>query len=163
MHKTYGKEWRLWCERAGIGSITTETVKVKDLPAIVDEEAIIGKINAYMSSDKLEDLCGVVHIINRYYDKLSHSIRMMLCNALEYKGIAHFDYVVSTQIGKNVNLHQLAMIVSVDGLTGFGDAISAVYPKAEIQRCIVHQVRYTTKFVNYKDMKPFVKDLKAVY
>ena len=55
------------------------------------------------------------------------------------------------------------MIVSVDGLTGFGDAISAVYPKAEIQRCIVHQVRYTTKFVNYKDMKPFVRDLKAIY
>ncbi len=55
------------------------------------------------------------------------------------------------------------MIVSVDGLTGFVDAIGAVYPLAEIQRCIVHQVRYTTKFVNYKDMKPFVKDLKAIY
>ena len=55
------------------------------------------------------------------------------------------------------------MIVSVDGLTGFGDAINAVYPKAEIQRCIVHQIRYTTKFVNYKDLKPFVKDLKTVY
>ena len=55
------------------------------------------------------------------------------------------------------------MIVSVDGLTGFGDAINAVFPKAEIQRCIVHQVRYTTKFVNYKDLKPFVKDLKTVY
>ena len=55
------------------------------------------------------------------------------------------------------------MIVSVDGLTGFGDAISAVFPKAEIQRCIVHQVRYTTKFVNYKDLKPFVKELKEVY
>lgn len=55
------------------------------------------------------------------------------------------------------------MIVSVDGLTGFGDAINAVFPKAEIQRCIVHQVRYTTKFVNYKDMKPFVKGLKEVY
>ena len=55
------------------------------------------------------------------------------------------------------------MIVSVDGLTGFGDAINAVFPKAEIQRCIVHQVRYSTKFVNYKDLKPFVKDLKAVY
>ncbi len=36
------------------------------------------------------------------------------------------------------------MIVSVDGLTGFGDAIGAVFPKAEIQRCIVHQVRYST-------------------
>jgi len=55
------------------------------------------------------------------------------------------------------------MIVSVDGLTGFGDAINAVFPQAEIQRCIVHQVRYTTKFVNYKDLKPFVKDLKEVY
>lgn len=55
------------------------------------------------------------------------------------------------------------MIVSVDGLTGFGDAIGAVFPKAEIQRCIVHQVRYSTKFVNYKDLKPFVKDLKEIY
>jgi len=55
------------------------------------------------------------------------------------------------------------MIVSVDGLTGFGDAINAVFPQAEIQHCIVHQVRYTTKFVNYKGLKPFVKDLKEVY
>ena len=44
------------------------------------------------------------------------------------------------------------MIVSVDGLTGFGEAIGAVFPKAEIQRCIVHQIRYTAKFVNYKDL-----------
>lgn len=55
------------------------------------------------------------------------------------------------------------MIVSVDGLTGFGDAIAAVFPKAEVQRCIVHQIRYTTKFVSYKDIKPFMKDLKCVY
>ena len=55
------------------------------------------------------------------------------------------------------------MIVSVDGLTGFGDAISAVFPKAEIQRCIVHQIRYSTKFISYKDIKPFMKELKQVY
>ena len=55
------------------------------------------------------------------------------------------------------------MIVSVDGLTGFGDAIGAVYPKAEIQRCIVHQIRYSTKFISYKDIKPFMKELKQVY
>lgn len=41
------------------------------------------------------------------------------------------------------------MIVSVDGLTGFGDAIGSVFPKGKIQRYIVHQVRYSTKFVNY--------------
>ena len=54
-------------------------------------------------------------------------------------------------------------IISVDGLTGFADAISAVYPKAEIQRCIIHQIRYTTKFVSYKDIKSFMKDLKGIY
>lgn len=50
------------------------------------------------------------------------------------------------------------LIVSVDGLTGFVDAINAVFPQTEVQRCIVHQIRYTTKFVYYKDMKPFVTD-----
>ena len=55
------------------------------------------------------------------------------------------------------------MIVSVDGLTGFGDAIHAVFPQAEIQRCIVHQIRYSTKFISYKDLKPFIADLKLVY
>ena len=55
------------------------------------------------------------------------------------------------------------MIVSVDGLTGFGDAIHAVFPKAEVQRCIVHQIRYSTKFISYKDIKLFMADLKLVY
>jgi len=55
------------------------------------------------------------------------------------------------------------LIVSVDGLTGFGDAISAVFPKTEIQRCIVHQIRYTTKFVSYKDVRTFIADLKDIY
>lgn len=44
------------------------------------------------------------------------------------------------------------MIISVDGLTGFVDVIGAVFPDTEIQRCIVHQIRYTTKFVSYKDI-----------
>jgi len=55
------------------------------------------------------------------------------------------------------------MIVSVDGLTGFGDAIHAVFPQTEIQRCIVHQIRYSTKFISYKDIKAFMADLKRVY
>lgn len=55
------------------------------------------------------------------------------------------------------------LIASVDGLTGFADAIAAVFPKTEIQRCIVHQIRYTTKFISHKDIKPFMNDLKLVY
>lgn len=54
-------------------------------------------------------------------------------------------------------------IVSVDGLTGFGEAIHAVYPQTEIQRCIVHQIRYSTKFISYKDIKAYMADLKKVY
>lgn len=55
------------------------------------------------------------------------------------------------------------MIVPVDVLTGFGDAIHAVFPQTEIQRCIVHQIRYSTKFISYKDIKLFMADLKHVY
>ena len=55
------------------------------------------------------------------------------------------------------------MIVTVDELTGFVDAINALFPQAEVHRCIVHQIRYTTKLFSYKDIKPFMKDLKLVY
>lgn len=51
----------------------------------------------------------------------------------------------------------------VDGLTGFREAIGAVYPEARIQRCIIHQIRNSTKFVGYKHLKAFMKDLKTVY
>jgi transposase-like protein len=55
------------------------------------------------------------------------------------------------------------LIASVDGLTGFPAAIAAVYPKTELQQCIIHQIRNTTKFVSYKDLKPLMADLKRVY
>ena len=51
----------------------------------------------------------------------------------------------------------------VDGLTGFQEAISAVYPKAGMQRCIIHQIRSSTRFVSYKDIKALMADLKLVY
>ena len=55
------------------------------------------------------------------------------------------------------------LIVCVDGLTGFPAAISSVFPKAEIQHCIIHQIRNTTRFVSYKDIKPLMADLKRIY
>jgi putative transposase len=55
------------------------------------------------------------------------------------------------------------LIACVDGLTGFTNAIEAVYPKTEIQQCIIHQIRDTTKFVSYKDIKALMADLKRVY
>ena len=55
------------------------------------------------------------------------------------------------------------LIFSTDNLPGFSQAIEAVYPKAEIQKCIIHQIRNSTKYVSYKDIKELMKDLKAVY
>ena len=55
------------------------------------------------------------------------------------------------------------LIACVDGLTGFPQAIEAVFPQTEIQQCIIHQIRYTTKFVSYKELKPLMTDLKRVY
>lgn len=63
---------------------------------------------------------------------------------------------------KNRGLKDI-LIVCVDGLTGFANAINAAYPKAEIQHCIIHQIRNTTKFVSYKDIKTLMSDLKKVY
>ena len=54
-------------------------------------------------------------------------------------------------------------IACTDNLTGFAAAIEAVFPKTEIQNCIIHQLRNSSKYVSYKDLKPLMADLKAVY
>lgn len=54
-------------------------------------------------------------------------------------------------------------IACTDNLTGLSTAIEAVFPRTEIQNCIIHQIRNSTKYVSYKDLKPLMADLKAVY
>lgn len=55
------------------------------------------------------------------------------------------------------------LIACVDGLKGFPEAIASIFPKAEIQLCIVHQIRNSLRYVAEKDKKPFMADLKPVY
>lgn len=55
------------------------------------------------------------------------------------------------------------LIACVDGLKGFPDAINSVFPKTEVQLCIVHQIRNSLKFVSYKDRKELAGDLKEIY
>lgn len=54
-------------------------------------------------------------------------------------------------------------IACTDNLTGFSAAIEAVYPRTEIQNCIIHQLRNSSKYVSYKDLKVLMADLKEVY
>lgn len=55
------------------------------------------------------------------------------------------------------------LIACTDNLRGFTEAIASVYPKAEVQSCIVHQIRNSLKYVASKDQKEFMRDLKRVY
>jgi len=85
--------------------------------------------------------------------------------------------VLSLAIGKNESakfwlnaLNELKnrgvqdiMIICADGLTGIKEAIYAAFPKADYQRCMVHMVRNTLKYVASKDMKSFATDLKTIY
>lgn len=85
--------------------------------------------------------------------------------------------VISLEIGENESskywlgvLNSLknrgvkdVMIICADGLSGIKEAIQAAFPKTEYQRCIVHQVRNTLKYVSYKDMKDFASGLKKIY
>ncbi len=85
--------------------------------------------------------------------------------------------VISLQIGENESakywlgvLNDLKnrgvkdiMIICADGLTGIKEAIQTAFPNTEYQRCIVHQIRNTLKYVPYKDKKAFATDLRTIY
>lgn len=68
-----------------------------------------------------------------------------VCNELKVRGV------------------QDILLACVDGLKGFPEAIKSVFPDAEIQTCIIHQIRNSIKYVASKDKKEFMKDLKPVY
>lgn len=55
------------------------------------------------------------------------------------------------------------LIISADNLSGISEAIKATFPEADIQKCVVHQIRNSLRYVSYKDRPAFVKELKAVY
>lgn len=85
--------------------------------------------------------------------------------------------VVSIHIGENESakywlgvLNELKnrgvkdiLVVCADGLTGMKEAVSAAFPQTELQRCIVHQIRNTLKYVGEKNKKEFAEDLKTIY
>lgn len=54
------------------------------------------------------------------------------------------------------------LIASVDGLSEFVEAINTAFPKTEVQRCIIHQIRSYCRYVSYEDIKQFTSDLKPV-
>jgi len=101
--------------------------------------------------------------ISRVTDKILPVVKEWQQRPLEIVyAVVFMDAIHSILNGmKNRGLEDI-LIACVDGLTGFPEAIQAVYPKTEIQQCIIHQIRNSTRYVSYKDIKALVADLKAV-
>ena len=114
----------------------------------------------------------------------AHSIRFLyqhFLSGITEKSLNVFyyacSYILSITVGANETskfwlgmLNDLknrgvkdVLFFCVDGLPGFKEAIQAVYPQAEIQRCVIHMLRNSFKYVNYNDLKKFSSDFKEVY
>ncbi len=74
--------------------------------------------------------------------------QMLEAEMEEYLGYSKYKYI---------------LIACIDGLNSFKEAIKAVYPNTEVQRCIIHQIRNSSRYLSYKDIKAFNADLKLVY
>lgn len=74
---------------------------------------------------------------------------------------ANFWLNILTEL-KNRGVEDI-LIASIDGLKGFPEAINTIFPKTEIQLCVIHQIRNTLRYVASKDQKQFMKELKEVY
>ncbi|ERK41948.1 transposase, Mutator family [Eubacterium ramulus ATCC 29099] len=110
----------------------------------VRDDGVIRKLAAYVvlgiNEDGMKEVLSIVVGENE-----SSKYWLSVLNSLKNRGV------------------QDILILCSDGLTGIKDAISAAFPETEQQRCIVHMVRNTLKYVANKDMKSFAKDLKTIY
>ena len=82
------------------------------------------------------------------------------CTSLKNEGAKFWMGVLSDLKSRGV---RDILFAYMDGLTGFPEAVRAVFPQTKVQLCIVHMVRNSTKFVSYKDLKAVCRDLKKIY
>ncbi len=110
----------------------------------VREEGGVVKKAVYM--DIGTDLSGMEDVLGIWIGETESSKYWLgVLNGLKNRGVADI------------------LIITVDGLTGFREAIEAIYPKTEVQRCILHQVRNSTRYISFKDLKVYTAGLKPIY
>jgi putative transposase len=128
---------------------------------------------------ELEDIYTIVWLDAMYYkvkDESGHVVTRCLYNVLgiNLEGRKHLlGMYISQSEGAKFWLSVLTdlqqrgvkdiLIACIDNLGGFEEAIGSIYPKTEVQSCIVHQVRNTIKYVSYKDSKAVMADVKLIY
>lgn len=158
---------------------------IKDIYGFGISETMVSKITNKIlptieewQNRPLERLYPIVFLDAIHYHVRENNIvvKKAVYIALGYS-LEGFKEILGMWVGENESskywllvLNQLkergledVLIFSTDNLPGFSQAIEAVYPKSEIQKCIIHQIRNSTKYVSYKDIKELMKDLKTVY
>jgi putative transposase len=156
-----------------------EMYQVEVSPSLISEitEAVIEQARAWQNRP-LEPFYGVV-FLDALYVKMRHEGRVENRAVYVAMGIdlnGHKDVLglwTSAHEGAKFWLNVLTelrnrgvrdiYLVCVDGLKGFPQAIEAIFPKAQVQLCIVHLVRASMKYVTWKDLKAVTADLKPVY
>jgi putative transposase len=94
------------------------------------------------------------------YDGEGHKDVLGIWTTKDGEGSRYWMNVLTEIKGRGV---EDILIATFDGLVGFSEAIKGIFPQTKVQRCIVHQIRNTLKYVCQKDQKEFLKDLKGVY
>ena len=141
-------------------------------------DRIIPAIRLWQTRE-LEDLYTMVWLDAMYYkvkDETGHVVTRCLYNVLgiDLEGCKHLLGVyVSESEGARFWLSVLTdlqqrgvkdiLIACIDNLGGFEEAIGSIFPKTEVQSCIVHQIRNTIKYVVSKDVKAVIADVKLIY
>ena len=156
-----------------------EMYGVEVSPTLISDvtDAVLDEVKAWQNRP-LEPIYGVVYL-DALYVKMRHEGRVEnravyvamgidLEGRKEVLGLwtsgnegAKFWLGVLTEL-RNRGVKDI-LIVCVDGLKGFPQAIETVFPEARVQLCIVHMVRASLNYVNWKERKPVAADLKAVY
>jgi putative transposase len=141
-------------------------------------DRIIPAIRLWQSRE-LENIYTIVWLDAMYYkvkDESGHVVTRCLYNVLgiDLEGCKHLLGVyVSESEGARFWLSVLTdlqqrgvkdiLIACIDNLGGFEEAIGSIFPKTEVQSCIVHQIRNTVKYVVSKDVKAVIADVKLIY
>ena len=156
-----------------------EMYQVEVSPSLISEvtDGVIEQARAWQNRP-LEPFYGIV-FLDALYVKMRHEGRVenravYVALGIDVKGRkdvlglwtsaaegAKFWMNVLTEL-RNRGVRDI-YLVCVDGLKGFPQAIESIFPKAEVQLCIVHLVRASMKYVTWKDMKQVVADLKPIY
>lgn len=171
----YGKGMSFRDISAHIAELYDTEISATTLSEITDR--VLPKIKQWQGRS-LEDVYVIIWMDAQYF-KVRHNGKVITKVMYNVMGINRHGYkdILGMYIGQSEGAKQWMQILTdlenrgvkdiliacIDNLSGFSEAIASIFPKTEVQSCIVHQIRNSLRYVSYKDYKEVTKDLKLIY